>query len=72
MIQLNVPCKDCKTRNPYCHCTCDEYTKFVEENEKLKQATRNDIEIRLLICQRKHERHKRIIGRWERSKRNNK
>lgn len=31
-----VACKDCQNRQPGCHSYCENYKKFVEENERIK------------------------------------
>lgn len=36
------PCKECKKRTPNCHGTCDIYSKWAKEREKLRKKERKN------------------------------
>lgn len=41
-------CKDCKKRKAGCHAECEDYEKFVRENEKIRRERSKDVVSRSL------------------------
>lgn len=37
-----APCKGCGRRTVKCHAECEEYRKFQEENERIKENRKKD------------------------------
>lgn len=49
-----APCKGCKERKENCHSECEKYQEFLKENEKIREARKEDTINRSTIFRANH------------------